>query len=947
MSADHREATESSLHVAYERFADAELFEALSTSAEGLSTEEASSRLKRDGPNEIATVPGKPLVLRLLANFYHLFAVLLWAGALLAFVGGMPQLGWAIIAVIVINAVFSFWQEYRAEKATEALRELIPAKARVLRDGRAAEILAAEVVVGDVLLLEEGDNVAADVRVIEEYDLRVNQATLNGESKPTRRSSAPVTDEFSAPTEVPNLVFAGTSVAYGRGRAVVHATAMNTQFGRIATLTQGIGEELSPLQKQMVGVTRLVAALALGLGLVFFVLGYFVAGLTLVEGFLFAVGIIVANVPEGLLPTVTLSLAMGVQRMAKRNALVKRLSAVETLGSTTVICTDKTGTLTANEMTVREIWTADGGATVTGVGYDPTGHLLAHHDADPQDPARVRTVQQLVECGALCNSARLLQPEEANPLWRIVGDPTEGALLVLAEKAGIRVDELATRRPQVSELPFDSERKRMTSVREIDGRRVAYVKGAPKETLAACTHLMTAQGVTLLDERTRDEVVRRNDEMARGGLRVLAMAVRDVDEAIRYSVEDTERDLVFIGLVGMMDPPRPEVADTVNRAQTAGIKLIMITGDYGLTAESIARRVGIVHTERPLIVSGAELERMSDHQLREALRADEVLFARVAPEHKMRIALALKAEGHVVAMTGDGVNDAPALKAADIGVAMGVAGTDVAREAADMVLADDNFASIVYAVEEGRAVYDNIRRFVTYIFTSNVPEIVPFILFVLLKIPLPLTVIQILFIDLGTDIVPALALGIEKPEPGVMTRPPRPASERLLNRRVLARAYFYLGPIQTAATMAAYFYLYYSRGWRPGQALAASGVVYLAATTMTLATVVSTQIGNAFAQRTTRRSVFKVGLLSNRLLLVGIALEVALIIAGVHAPFLQRVFGTAPLLPNEWLFVAAMWPVLLIADELRKAVVRARTEPPAVREGTESRAPRARKEGTP
>ena len=899
---------------AYESMTESELLTALSTSATGLSADEAAARLEKVGFNEISAVRGTPLALRFLANFYHLFAILLWVGAVLAVIGGLPELAYAIVAVILINAVFSFWQEFRAEKATEALKELIPARARVVRDGARMDLLAREVVPGDVLLLEEGDNIPADARLVEEYDLRVNQATLNGESTPAHRIAMPVPAQAVSAAEIPNLVFAGTSVAYGRGRAVVFATAMDTEFGKIARLTQSVAEELSPLQKQMEVITRIVAALAVGLGVLFFVLGYFIAGLTLVEGFLFAVGIIVANVPEGLLPTVTLSLAMGVQRMAKRNALVKQLSAVETLGSTTVICTDKTGTLTANEMTVREIWTSEGLASVSGIGYAPDGIV------EPRHP----TTDALARASAFCNDSRLLAPDETHPTWHVVGDPTEAALLVMSAKAGLALEDALIAAPRVSEIPFDSERKRMTTVHAEDRRRVAYVKGAPKEVLELCRDFLTTEGVRPLDDAARTEILQRNDDMARGGLRVLAMAQREVGEELRYDAAEVERDLTLVGLAGMMDPPRAEVAETVHKARTSGIRIIMITGDYGLTAESIARRVGIVRSENVRIIIGSELETMTEEELIAEMSAGEVLFARVAPEHKMRIALALKAMGHVVAMTGDGVNDAPALKAADIGIAMGVAGTDVAREAAKMVLADDNFASIVYAIEEGRAVYDNIRRFVTYIFTSNIPEIVPFILFVLFRIPLPLTILQILFIDLGTDIVPALALGVEPPEPGVMERPPRPSRERLLNVRVLSRAYFFLGPIQTAATMLAYFYLYYSRGWRPGQALAASGVVYLAATTMTLAGVVSTQVGNAFAQRTTLRSIFDVGFFTNKLLLVGIASEILLMLAVVYVPFLGDVFQTSALRWNEWLFVLALWPALLVADEVRKWLVRRR-----------------------
>lgn len=898
-----------------------EALELLETSQEGLTAAEALTRLARYGQNEITEVAAVPLWRKFVSNFYHLFAIMLWVGGGLAFVGGMQELGWAIFAVIVINAVFSFWQEFRAEKATEALKHLMPQKARVVRDGAVCEVLAPTVVPGDLLALEEGDNISADARLIEEFDLRVNQGTLNGESTPARRNAREFSGEYSNPTELPNMVFAGTAVAYGRGKAVVTATGMETQFGKIAGLTQSVAEELSPLQKEMAKVTQLVAILATGLGIGFFLLGYFVGGLTLIEGFLFAVGIIVANVPEGLLPTVTLALAMGVQRMAGHHALVKRLSAVETLGSTTVICTDKTGTLTANEMTVRGLYVPEATLELTGTGYDPTGSLMA--DWSVNDRNAEARAGELVAMGALCTDARLIAPDEEHPTWHVVGDPTEAAILVAAAKVGRSRESEESGAPRVYELPFDATRKRMSTIHRSKDHTFAAVKGAPREMLDLCSSIVTTEGTRTITDADRNAAMSANDEFARSGLRVLAVATKTLARANRYEIDEVERDLTFAGLVAMMDPPRAAVAQTVELCHTAGIRIIMITGDYGLTAESIARRIGIVSEDSPRIITGAELEQTTDPVLHDLLAQDkDLLFARVSPEHKMRVAQALKSLGHVVAMTGDGVNDAPALKAADIGIAMGRAGTDVAREAADMVLADDNFASIVRAVEEGRAVFDNIRRFVTYIFTSNVPEIVPFILFVLFKIPLPLTVIQILAIDLGTDLVPALALGIERPEPGVMGRRPRKPNERLLNKRVMMRAYFFLGPIQTAACMLAYFWAYWSRGWQPGTPLPGSGHPYMLATTMTFAAVVATQIGNGFAQRTTRESIFSVGILSNRLLLVGIASEVALLALLVYWAPLAGVFGFVPIEARDWLVLAVLSPTLLIADEIRKFLVR-------------------------
>ena len=805
---------------------------------------------------------------------------------------------------------------------------MIPHNARVIRDGKSVQIAAAELVPGDLMVLEEGDAISADARLVEEFELRTNNATLTGESEPVRKTASPHDDPNLTLIEMPNLVFAGTTVAYGGGKAVAFATAMNTQFGKIAELTQSVEPELSPLQKEMNKVVQLVAILAMGLGITFFFLGYYVAGLSLIEGFVFAVGIIVANVPEGLLPTVSLSLAMGVQRMAGRNALIKKLSSVETLGCTTVICTDKTGTLTKNEMTVRDIWVAGQHLEVSGSGYDPAGEY--HRDGKPLDADQRKALELLVRAAALCNNARLIDPSGPDDSWTILGDPTEAALLVAAKKAGFDHEAELDSTRRVFELPFDSVRKRMTTIHMHKFARIGYVKGAPKEVLDLCTTAETLDGQRPLTDEMRAEIVAQNDDFARSGLRVLAMAYRPIPEQeVDYSPAQTERDLVFVGLMAMMDPPRDEVAVAVQECYTAGIEVIMITGDYGLTAESIARRIGIVRGDQARIITGNDLNDMTDEDLAKALDAKDVLFARVSPEHKMRIAVVLKSMGHIVAMTGDGVNDAPALKVADIGVAMGISGTDVAKEAADMILTDDNFASIVHAIEEGRAVYDNIRRFVGYIFTSNIPELVPFLLMVIFRIPLALTVMQILAIDLGTDMVPALALGTEAPEPGIMNRPPRPRNERLLNKKVLIRSYLFLGVIQATVCMLAFFFMYWLHGWRPGMnmfeigAVAVGGsTVYILATTMTHGAVMTTQIGNGFAQRTNVQSIFKVGFFSNTFLLWGILTEVVMFCALVYIPSLAKVFHHGPMnLWPDWAFLLLLTPTLLIADEIRKFFV--------------------------
>ncbi|MBI5232389.1 MAG: cation-transporting P-type ATPase [Coriobacteriales bacterium] len=906
------------------------VFDSLVTTESGLTSSEAADRLERFGANEIREVKGKPIILKFLENFYHLFAIMLWVGGILSFVGGMPQLGWAIFAVIFINAIFSFWQEFKAEKATEALKRLIPRNVKVIRDGQTKQISAVDLVPGDLMVLEEGDAISADARLIEEFELRTNNATLTGESEPVRKSATPHEKQGLTEIEMPNLVFAGTSVAYGGGKAVVYATGMQTQFGKIAELTQNVETELSPLQKEMSKVVQLVAILATALGVAFFLLGYYVVGLGLMEGFVFAVGIIVANVPEGLLPTVSLSLAMGVQRMAGRNALIKKLSSVETLGSTTVICTDKTGTLTKNEMTVKDLWVDGQHIEVAGGGYEPQGGFS--HAGEPLTERQRDALELLMRSAALCNNARLIEPDSSEGSWTILGDPTEAALLVAAKKAGFDYESELERNRRIFELPFDSVRKRMTTIHMHKFARIGYVKGAPKEVIDLCTKVAIPDGIVPMDESFREKAVAQNDAFARDGLRVLAMAYRPIqDDEDEYSPLVTEKDLVFVGLMAMMDPPRDEVREAVHQCHTAGIRIIMITGDYGLTAESIARRIGIVQGDAR-IITGNELNRIELPELEAALAGGEVLFARVSPEHKMQIAKALKEMGNVVAMTGDGVNDAPALKVADIGVAMGIAGTDVAKEAADMILTDDNFASIVHAIEEGRAVFDNIRRFVGYIFTSNIPEIVPFLLMVMFRIPLALTVMQILAIDLGTDMIPALALGTEAPEPGIMQRPPRPRKERLLNKGILIRSYLFLGVIQAAVCMLAFFFLYWVNGWRPGMDMFAFGeiavagsTVYILATTMTHGAVMTTQIGNGFAQRTNVQSVFKVGFFSNRFLLWGILIEIIMFAALVYVPGLAGVFHHGPInLWPDWAFLFMLAPTLLVADEIRKFFVRRR-----------------------
>ncbi|MDR3687295.1 MAG: cation-transporting P-type ATPase [Coriobacteriia bacterium] len=910
----------------------------LQSSRKGLSAEEASKRLETYGENVLTAKRPIPMWRRFSAHLLNMFAILLWVAAALSFASDQAALGWAVILVILLNAVFAFVQEYRAEKAIEALKNMLPPKAKVIRGGQMQEIDARVLVPGDVLVVEEGDLISADARLVYSADLRVDNSALTGEVDPVvRRADVLIADPPSI-TDVESYIFTGSTAVLGQGRAVVYATGMTTEFGKIAGLTQSVAERLSPLQRNIARLSQLISLIAVILGIFFFVIGKMIVGMTWLAAAVFAIGIIVANVPEGLLPTLTMALSVAAQRMAKRNVLVKKLSSVETLGSTTVICTDKTGTLTANQMTVREVWLPGTTVEVDGVGYAPEGSFTT-------DGAAVtgESKQRLDDCLAaavLCNNARLRAPEEEGGLWTILGDPTEAAMLVAAAKAGFDIEELEETHPRRFEHPFDSTRKRMTVVCDVGNKLVAYVKGAPKETIGLCTQVRDASGIRPITGADVAAALEANDRLASQALRVIAVAERPVqsgEDGAEMSV--MEQGLTLLGLEAMQDPPRPEVTAAVAECHTAGIRVIMITGDYGLTAEAIARKIGIITSPDARIVTGADLETMDDDALKQAL-SGQVCFARVVPEHKMRIAQTLQSMNEVVAMTGDGVNDAPALKAADIGIAMGKAGTDVAREAADMILTDDNFASIVNAVEEGRAIFDNIRRFLTYFQTSNVAEMVPFLAMVFLRIPLPLTLLQILTIDLATDQVPALALGLENPEPGVMERPPKRPGEPILTWGMVIKAYLFLGPLAAAVGMFGFFYAYMLYGWHFGDwaGMAALGQmpigaspatgIYMFATTMALTGIVMAQVGNGFAMRTHRQSIFKVGFFTNKMLLWGIVAELVFQAIIVYVPPVQAIFSTAAMSGMQWLVLAAFAPLLLVADEIRKYFLRMSAKKP-------------------
>ncbi len=872
-----------------------DVLRSLVTSVNGLTEEEARKRLIEFGPNEIKEVKKSSLFMKFIKQFTHLLAILLWIGTGLAFLSeylrpgeGMLTLGLAILGVIVINAVFTFIQEYRAEKSIEKLKLLLPFYVKVIREGKEKEIHARDVVPGDLILLSEGNKIPADSRLIETTYLMVNNASLTGESEPVPLDHKPTEREL---IESRNIAFAGTTVMSGSGKAIVFATGMKTEFGRIAHLTSAVEAGLSPFQKEIIKVTRVIAFLATTMGVIFLLIGQII-GRTFWDNFIFTIGLIVANVPEGLLPTVTLSLAMASQRMAKKMALIKTLTSVETLGSVTVICTDKTGTLTQNKMEVQKLW-------FNRKIID--SEMLKDSNADI-----------LLNIAYLCNNAKFID-------GHFKGDPTEIALMKVVRDT---VGDLESER--ISEIPFDSERKRMTTLNVINGKTFALTKGALEGILPLSSHLFINGKIVQLNENYRKEVLDAYHLLMDRGLRVLSFAYREINkQEIEMPIpESIENNMVFVGLIGLEDPPRPEVPEAIRKCHEAGIKVIMITGDGSRTAHAIAREIGLVKGN-PVFIEGHEFMTMSDSELREKLSEKEILFARMTPKYKMRIVSILQEEGERVAVTGDGVNDAPALKKADIGIAMGIAGTDVAKEAADMILLDDNFATIVKAIEEGRTIFENTRKFITYIFAHGTPEAIPYILFALFKIPLPLTVMQILAIDLGTETLPALGLGIESPETTIMKQPPRPKDKGLIDKAAIFKGYIFLGLISTIAVLFIYFFVLYRGGWQWGTVLPMESTLAHQASTATFLGIVIMQIGTVFACKTKSESVFKVGIFNNKLILLGILIEIILSVFIIYHPWGNKIFSTSPIPLSVWFMLIPFAILLFFAEELRKRRARA------------------------
>jgi Ca2+-transporting ATPase len=853
-------------------------FERLKSTPSGLTNSEAARRLASCGPNELQAAGRVSPWAILLEQFKNiLIIILLLATAFSAFLGhGVEAI--AITVIVLFAVVLGFVQEYRAERAIEALREMAAPAATVIREGRERRVPARELVPGDLILLATGDKVPADVRLIEAVNLQTVEAALTGESAPVEKHTRPLEDERLPTGDRKNMAYAGTAVTYGRGRAVVVATGMATEFGKIARMLEAVETSKTPLQENLDRVGHALARAAVVVVIIIVAPGLF-RGQPFIEMFIFGVALAVAVVPEALPAVVTISLALGVKRMVRRNALVRRLPAVETLGSTSVICSDKTGTLTRDEMTTRRLFVGGRLLEVSGTGYEPRGTFSMNGTAvEPNE-----SLSLLLRAAALASDARL-ERNEAGDKWEVKGDPTEGALVVAAAKAGLGKAELDAQFPRVSEIPFMAETKRMTTLHETPDGRTAYAKGAPEVIVQSCARLLTEGGEEPLDDARRAEVLEVARRMAGEALRVLAIAYkRDA------APEDAEQGMTLLGLVGMIDPPRPEAQAAVRECEEAGIKVIMITGDHPLTAKAVADELGL--SKAGQVVTGAELEEMSDEELERAAGSVEVC-ARVSPAHKLRVVTALQKRGQVVAMTGDGVNDAPALKKADIGIAMGITGTDVSKEAAAMTLTDDNFASIVAAIEEGRGIFGNIKKYLMYLLSSNIGEIGLMAGAALAGLPLPLSALQILYVNLATDGLPALALAVDPPEDDLMRRPPRDPRTGVFTRPVVLL--MLVGGLWSTVVNLSLFI------WALN-----SGRSVQEATTMTFVSLVLIEFFKAYNFRSDRHSVLRRPF-ANKWLNIAIVWELVMLGLILYVPLLERTFGTYGLSPRDWLLIVAV-----------------------------------------
>ncbi len=909
---------------------------------QGLTHQDARERLAKFGPNELTEQPQPGFLALLWDQFNNYLVIILIIAALISLALGEYIDSVAIMFIVVLNAVVGVIQESKAEQALAALKKMSAPNVQVMRDGQQVTVQGREIVGGDIVLLEAGNYVPADLRLVECINLKIEEASLTGESVPVEKNAAVVLDNEIPLGDRKNSAFMGTVITYGRGKGLVTGTGMNTQIGLIAEMIQSFEAEDTPLQKKLEHLGKVLGTMCLAICALVFIYGLFrdthLADVfdigilnylgaekeDIINLFMTSISLAIAAVPEGLPAIVTICLALGMQRMIKHHALIRKLPAVETLGCTTVVCSDKTGTLTQNEMTVVQAWAGGKRFRLTGEGYNPTGEFFL--GTDPFVPRTNPDATLLLHGALVCNDAKLREKlgDAGSPVWQIIGDPTEGAMVVAAAKGGYRLDEMEKALPRIQEIPFDSERKRMSTIHRVDPEHartavndfsyppvIAFIKGAPDVILDLCGHYLETGQPTSLTQHMRETILEQNRDMASNALRVLAVAYRPLAEVpASVTIESIETDLVFIGLLGMIDPPRPEVIDALKIARGAGLKSVMVTGDYKDTAIAIARDIGLL-TPGGLVLSGPEIEKLSDEEL--AARTDNLdVCCRVSPQHKTRIVDAFKSRGHVVAMTGDGVNDAPALKRANIGVAMGITGTDVAKQTADMVLTDDNFASIVAAIEQGRIIYSNIRKFVYFLLACNVGEILIIFGSMLAGLPLPLRPVQLLWLNLVSDGAPALALGMEKGDPDIMKHPPRSPQEPVINRD-MAIGIGIIGVVDAIAILTV-FVMALER--YPDQLIAAQTIAFV--------TLCSSELIRAFTARSEYHSIFSIGVFSNQWMLWAVGVSFLLVLIVVYVPFFNPFFDTVPLTTDDWLLMLPFFFVSPIAMELLKFYFRSR-----------------------
>jgi len=908
-----------------------EALEELKVNEKGLNPEEVQKRLAEYGLNELKKEKGRSPIKLFLSQFADVLMIILLIAMFLSLGLGIYQNSIdesidaiIIFAIVIASAVLGFTQEYRSEKAVEALKRMAAPTAIVLRNGKEERIPANQLVPGDIILLYTGDKVPADARLLEAHNLKVDEAALTGESAPVDKATFPLAENTPL-NDRRNMVFSGTIIAYGRAKALVAKTGMSTEFGKIAEMVQTTTQEKTPLEKRMASVGKWIGILAVVICIGVGIVGIVVENRPVLDMILWAVSLAVAAVPEALPAIVTGALAVGMYRMAKVNTIVKRLPAVETLGSTSVICSDKTGTMTKGEMTVQRVYVNDTTLKVTGIGYAPEGEFqLEDKKVTPSEELKT-----LLTVASLCNDSNL-EKDTQTENWKIKGDPTEGALIVAAAKADIWEEDLDRQQPRIAEIPFSSERKRMTTIHDVGSSRMAYMKGAPEVVLEKCTRILIDGKVQTLTPEHRTKIVKVTEAMAMEALRNLGFACRELPKNLSQFDEKIEENFMFIGIMGMIDPPRKEVKDAIALCKSAGIRVVMITGDHKLTATAVAKELKLLNEEGK-VLTGAELEEMSDEQLVNVVE-DVVIYARVSPEHKMRIIKAWKAKDQVVAMTGDGVNDAPALKMADIGVAMGITGTEVSKEAADMVLADDNFASIVKAVKEGREIYDNIKKYLTYLLQCNIMEILVMFIAVV-AVPslaamfspglngteagrasinsaaIALTAVQLLWMNLVTDGLPAIALGVDPGDPDLMQRKPRKPSESIFSRDV--KVYLTAMPsIMTALLLVAYFY---HQPWLGAENL-------LEARTQLLTAMILMELTIAISARSFKYPVFKVGVFKNKFLWYAILSSFALQLLVLYAPVLQGIFDVNSPELIDWGIAALLAAIVFSVLEIGKYV---------------------------